>query len=599
MSSFRVKVFYYLFFFSFVSCSIGTYQNIFETVVIEFPCNAATFEAEELITLRANRYVTWISNKDDVLGKGKSISVYLASGSHEITARTENGNYASISVYIREPQFIPGSWVYLRPSVVPTRLSLASGHFYPVSVTSENSISVETSFVSGSSRNMSFLNGLGNVGLEESFPFIRDVTFELSSQILHQNVSNLSLTRQKKSFSLKPVVGDTGIFRVADPSRGTGEPGWIVNARCAFIAENVSLWIDTETNVDETLFQDFTEKLNRIVIPRVQTIWGYHYDLDNDGMFTVLMTKKLNDQQLAIGFFNPCDYFPYSDDPASNQYNPTSNMKDILYIGAIAPDSNKNYNRFALLATIAHEYQHLCRFSRKTFYRLVHGDPNPPLEDSAFDEAMSHLTESLVGYGLSGGNLSFVQYYFQRTDAFSLLGQDENGATDSAGKRGMGSLFLYYLLERKGGIEYGTSGPSELQDKGGMSFLKGSIDYPASGWKYLEAVFQKDLSVLLTEFSQYIQQSCVAQQPIPGPIDPFTGEPLAIYPYMGTIVSPHDSSLKVNLIGPQLVPLKNYLNFLGYSICFFEDMSFLSPITFSAQKRSGKGQTVFLFYMTE
>ncbi len=29
MSSFRVKAFYYLFLFSFVSCSIGTYQNIF------------------------------------------------------------------------------------------------------------------------------------------------------------------------------------------------------------------------------------------------------------------------------------------------------------------------------------------------------------------------------------------------------------------------------------------------------------------------------------------------------------------------------------------------------------------------------------------
>ncbi|HAL18644.1 MAG TPA: hypothetical protein DCO86_03370 [Spirochaetaceae bacterium] len=81
-----------------------------------------------------------------------------------------------------------------------------------------------------------------------------------------------------------------------------------------------------------------------------------------------------------MGFFNPADIFANDAAASSDGYNP---------------------------------------FSNGAYRRYVQGDKTAKQMETFLDEGLSHLTESLVGHGNSGGNVLFVNRYL-KSPCFAL-----------------------------------------------------------------------------------------------------------------------------------------------------------------------------------
>jgi hypothetical protein len=126
---------------------------------------------------------------------------------------------------------------------------------------------------------------------------------------------------------------------------------------------------------------------------------------------------------------------------------------DLLYI-AIPEENSRNYNVNSITATIIHEYTHAINFTNKTWKKISEGKSDVFQEETFLDEGWSHLTESLCGYGISGGNCDFVNLYLENMNLYSFCKKNYLGNSDSAGQRGAMCLFLYYLFNKAGGVEY-------------------------------------------------------------------------------------------------------------------------------------------------
>jgi hypothetical protein len=92
-------------------------------------------------------------------------------------------------------------------------------------------------------------------------------------------------------------------------------------------------------------------------------------------------------------------------------------------------------------ATVAHELAHLSTFTGKTWSRIRDGQLQAPREELFLEEGWSHLTESLLGFGVSGGNIRFFERFLNNTSMYSFCGPNRLGQNDSAGMRGAISFF--------------------------------------------------------------------------------------------------------------------------------------------------------------
>ncbi len=556
--------------------------QIEQAPIILFPASGAVYEEGSLVSFTASSDAVWTSSLDGALGSGKTISIDLSPGEHCISAASAEGSTSSINLVIRPVEYVAGAWKILRSGAASASCVLAPGAYKIFAVGGASGSTVALDWSVYQKNRGSAINSTA-----------------LPARILApalQVPKTLLRSAKKLQVRLPRTVkaGDTRQFSVANPEYGTGVPGWTVNAECVYADAAIAVWKDTAYSVDPDILADYLEKLVTIALPRAKALWGAQEEPDNDSKLALLLTGRLNEQELAVGFFNPCDYFPYNDNPASADYNPTSNEIDILYMGIPAANEDRNFNRYSLLATAAHEYQHLVRFSRKTWIRLVLGDPNPPMETPSFDEGMSHLTETLTGFGVSGGNVAFAAYYLSRTADFSLCGLDRNGASDSAGKRGMAALFLYYLFSMKGGLEYSQTDPALLVDKGGLVFLANSIDYYGTGWDYARDRFSKELQSLLVDFGKSVLENSGVSG---NTIDTFTGEPVNLDPWMGTLTSPCDPNVTFTLEGPVLLAWSEEYSLIPSSLVFLQAVSKPDKSKCSILRTAGTGQTCWCFYM--
>ncbi len=567
--------------FLIVSCSHPV-MELTETVHILFPSAQASYEEGSPVSLVADTNVQWYSTIDGYLGEGKTLLVYLTRGYHTIRAQ-KGAAIGEIPLTITPIRFIPNSWrtVLLRQG--QQNLALPLGTYIP--------------FLCGNTAEMAVTITLApnakmirvDTNRDSSEPF-RDIAMALPPGITA--IQKRLLSRSNSSVLSKNTIspiepGTIRAFHVADPSKGTNAPGWEITARCAFSSDQFVLWVDTSDALSDEDLHTFFTKITTHVLPRVQKIIGVHLDPDGDGVFNIVMTGKLNQQRLAIGFFNPCDFFPYNNNEQDVAYNPTSNELDSIYCGII-DEQDSAFRIPSLLATIAHEYQHLCRFSRKTYSRLLQGWDNPPIEDTSFDEAASHLMENLVGYGISGGNILFVQKYLQNPDRISLTARDRDGSTDSAGKRGMGALFLFYCLEQQGGFH--ISG-DEIYDDGGFVFFKNSIDYAGTGWNYIQQRFNMDLASILFMFGKSIVSYPFSNKSISIVLDPETGEPITLNPYLGTIAASEPNIPTYTLNGPAKIELSGPFTVLVNSVVFLKDWQLTTQnhITLSQNSKNCTG----------
>jgi len=178
------------------------------------------------------------------------------------------------------------------------------------------------------------------------------------------------------------------------------------------------------------------------IAPRVRSVFGSEWSTGGgrDGetriIFVLLSANGIGGSNL-YGFFRPNDAF-------SKTQISTSNEGEILYM-------NANYfagDMFDGLATVAHEFQHMCNFNQKY---VREGAFNGTDEDDTINEGQSVLAEEKTGFGLvaPGGGNSFVfgsaRAYLQAPHNSAFFTFDNYNAD-----YGKGYLLMKYLHDRFG-----------------------------------------------------------------------------------------------------------------------------------------------------
>jgi hypothetical protein len=298
------------------------------------------------------------------------------------------------------------------------------------------------------------------------------------------------------------------------------------------VSDNIAVWVpDSDEIPKESLLQCIHET-ETVVLPRLETLWGSAADIDGDGRIAVLVSDTINKEKSATGFFNPADFFKYDADINSENYNPTTNEMDIIYIAVPEDGTETLYSVKSIIATIAHELTHAITFTRKTWQRQINGELNAAREDLFLDEGFSHLSENLCGYGISGGNFKFLQKFFEDTAAYSFCGPNRYGQEDSAGMRGAITLFLSWLFWGKGGLDYGLHDPNKLIDMGGISFLQELVDSPETGWENIGKIYGIPTGRLFEAMVSHINTLRLTGNSFNYRTDAVTGEPVEFFSNM-------------------------------------------------------------------
>ncbi|MDP2600069.1 MAG: hypothetical protein Q8P84_04955, partial [Deltaproteobacteria bacterium] len=241
-------------------------------------------------------------------------------------------------------------------------------------------------------------------------------------------------------------VNDTGTFRVLS-SLTTVTSYTTVNATAKCVNDTVAIYIDdeiTSTNPSDlpqadidTLCASFKTSL-----ATTSSLFGGYSDINDDGVAVALITPAVNrlgaaSGGIVTGFFYAGDLF------ARSSSIPASNYREIVYL--VSPDSDGVYgtkitNAFAmsnfLPAVFPHEMQHLINYYQRTIVR------SGSAEENWLNEALSHLTEDLVGYGRE--NYSRYSLYLASPQSYALVAS----SSPSLAQRGAGYLFLRYLYEQ-------------------------------------------------------------------------------------------------------------------------------------------------------
>ncbi len=532
--------------------------------------------------------VTWESSIQGLIGKGNPTANYLIPGAHTISLIANDTVLDTTDITVSDYLFHLGKTLY-HPQYMTTGLQpLPTGGYAPFAVSVPlyhedgkdfvSSVEVSSSEVTPNARIGSGLGGLGNVlgygeggyySLEE-FQTVRDnaklaydhkykekFDFEhedfpiepgKKAPKLPEFVSALAGSSSRRSpsadFFAEPSqdVGSTRTFKVYSSSAQNNYR--TITAVHYHEGSYFDLWVDVD---DYNGAPGASAELNEIVstsetliMPRLagapggDSIVGGHYDLDNSGGFSVIVTGIINDDGRAIGFFNPVDFFD------SSQTNfEMSNEKDIVYL-AFPDESNSNYTVDSLTATLGHEYVHLALFSQKTYQPLVDGTTSTILIEKSFlNEGIAHLSESLLGYGESGGNLLFVKSYILWPEYFSLSGKNTiNGGEDSAERRGAMLALLWWLFDQEGGATWNENGT--LTDGGGLAFLKRMVSSHNTGWDNLvqaSHTYSDVTSVLTSWAADYMQIQYNQEELAPEVLrDPKTAEIITASPFVGEFV---------------------------------------------------------------
>jgi hypothetical protein len=246
----------------------------------------------------------------------------------------------------------------------------------------------------------------------------------------HGQVKTQSLTppAEQRSF-LVPNLQDSGSSTI--------------QATLSYASDTVAAYTEDGTPADQAVLDAIShiaQTFGNRLLPLEVRLFGKASDVDANGRVLLLFTPRLNGSQLAVGFFNPSDLL------APSPENPATNQTELLYLG-IPNETDVNFNSSSLTATACHEFQHLINFSHKTLPHLA--DAQPPIEDLAVNEGLSHLAEDLCGYNTLGGNIAFIARFLERAPQTSLDGTDLTGGSDSVERRGAMYTFLRRQYERQ------------------------------------------------------------------------------------------------------------------------------------------------------
>jgi len=215
-------------------------------------------------------------------------------------------------------------------------------------------------------------------------------------------------------------------------------------------ADHINIWVeDTEWNNFHVILGDVQGILNGLLFTTpassinpdsgitfiIHQYFGTPPDFDDDGITDFLITDikdgwKENEPFIA-GYFNPIDQYE-NGTSVGGSLIAGSNERDLLYIDSypgIFTDTSHQFEQ--VLATVAHEYQHLIHYNYDR------------AEETWVNEGLSELSSFLCGYGLRNPSAYLLDC------SIDLTGWD-NTITNALKHYAKTALWTYYLYEKSG-----------------------------------------------------------------------------------------------------------------------------------------------------
>lgn len=548
----------------YVSCS-DIQKKIIDYKILT-PKSDWMYYSDSKITFSTNlnsEKIMWYSDKDGYLGNGNSFVIKLTPGFHKIKAIFQDSE-KSVEIYVGNRQFSYGDTVRYLVNSLQQSLSIPEGTYNPAVIALDGSL------------NQASINTN-----TDGFKLKKDIhiDMELTKKKVIWHDARAAFTR---GYSLN----DEKKFYVINTKQQTLEPHEIT-AKVIRTSESYNVWYPVNPEIYSDIIMDddsldlCLKEIESRIIPRLKKLWGKIPDIDNDGKFSFLFTPTINEEETAIGFFNPEDF--YKRDDAS----PYSNEMDILYIAV--PESKKfSYSVECISATIAHELTHAINYNTKTYSRFLKDASNPPVEETFLDEAQSHLSESLCGYGISGGNISILHHYLNNLEMYSVCKNDYMGNDDTNGRRAAATMFLSWLFWKKGGISWNPENPVEIINKGGIDFIQNLVSSNGTGWENIGDVFGIKTDLLYVQMVEEL--NAVRASVLPIILDPYSGEPVQLYPdYQVYHLNGTDKSWELTIPEKKTGSL---VHLIPYSFVIYEQCK----NEFSLNSSSFKGQILGLLY---
>ena len=477
-----------------------------------------------LLSLNINTHeIKWHSSIDGYLGEGNHLLAYLSPGGHTISSSV-SGTKKTVQINVLRRNIIPGGEIKTIVNYSPFEQICPAGKAYSYLMTLDGTI---TGFRMDSTARKSLLQGMAiNGGLPD--PVSRDMRIEVKRTPAILLMDGNKKEQMRQGFRL--LGENKKMFYVPNTSSSYALPHEL-SAVLFHSSDKLQVWIPEFETIDKGLLSECIQEVEEVILSRLEQIWGKAADINQDGTLAILVSKTINDERVAIGFFNPADFYRRETDVNSNAYNPDSNEMDIIYIAA--PDNtSSSYNKESIIATIAHEVTHAITYTQKTWEKELAGKTNVKREDLFLDEGLSHLSEVLCGIGFSGGTVKYMQRYFENTADYSFCGRDVYGRDDSVGMRGAITLFLSWLFWAKGGMEYSGADPSAVIDTGGIRFLKELVNSDGTGWENIGKIAGTTTDKLFEAMAAEINRLRIKDELYQYKTDALTGEPAAVFANM-------------------------------------------------------------------
>ncbi|UTC68381.1 MULTISPECIES: hypothetical protein [unclassified Treponema] len=556
----RNKLLFFLFCILFISCKNKYSTDDFIFHIIS-PIENNVYYDDLPIVLSINKeidFVYWTSSINGDLGTGSQISVNLLSGKHTIKAAAM-GYEKIISITVLER---------FNKDLMKSKFRILQTPFdcifknqkYKAYIASLNG-SADNFFIK--KRNLHHSNHQ-NQNLEDNDDL---KLFRCPDNVnLTSFVPNISIFQY-----LQNIIEDKSEkkFYIVNTKNQIEEPHYI-SFKKYYSSGNIDVWIPKDTLNNTSFFDLCINEVEDVILNRIFTIFGKAADIDKNGKITIIFSKTINDEKKALGFFNSADFFKNNKDKDSVLYNPSSNEADIIYAAIPSGNSSDNYYYKAIAATIGHELTHAVSFTAKTYSRIIEGNLEAARMDIFLDEGLSHLSENLIGYGFSGGNIKFFNKFLKDTVAYSFCKNSAAGLSDSAGQRGAMTLFLSWCFWKKGGMDWDVDNKVNLIDKGGISFLKELINSEYTGWEAIGYAFGTPTDILFLEMLDSIMQNCSNKGSVSYKKDPLTNEAVEFLPCMGEI-DYNGFKIIISEPEPKIKEGDVIKHFLPYSFAFLDN----------------------------
>lgn len=512
---------YFVFMTLFLSCKNISDKETSYRGMIQTPKNDWVYYTEEKVLFSTDLHCedcVWFSNIDGFLGYGFQCAAKLSSGKHCITLQDKSGLPVD-SVYINIQEKKAGekqNRTYLLhdfPYTIQFNSYAEQFFIYSTDGTAEHlKITAENTGRSVAVHNVANSVSESNVKRDVQIPPINLMKKDVVPPCRSAAVQNESDMKKKEFFVMNTASS------ICDAHRMT--------AALYYKSDAVKIWITEKTEFSSELIDKCIYNLENVVIPRLNTLWGECEDINGDGSISVLFSPTINSEGVALGFFNPDDFFKNDAEIESSAYNPYSNEMDIFYVALPQSDNYESdiYSVSGITATLAHEMTHAINFTNKTWRKIKKGDSFVQQEETFLEEGLSHLSESLCGFGISGGNMRFINYYLSHTPYYPLVKSDVYGQNDTAGQRGGMALFLYWLFCKKGGFYWADENPIALIDGGGIAFLRRIVSSDMYGTDAISDAYGRHFDLLFMEFCNELLSKTPHELFDCGSTDPATNE---------------------------------------------------------------------------